>query len=155
MTRLQADFKDFLRLLNANRVEYLLIGGYAVGYHGYPRATVDLDVWIARTPDNAARVVTALVAFGFNDPVLTSELFLKADQIIRMGKPPFRIEISTTISGVVFETCHARRVEALIDGLPVPVIDLVNLRRNKRASGRFKDLDDLENLPLVDEETPS
>ncbi len=155
MTRLQADFKDFLRLLNANRVEYLLIGGYAVGYHGYPRATVDLDVWIARTPDNAARVVTALQAFGFTDPVLTRDLFLKADQIIRMGIPPFRIEVSTTISGVDFATCHARRVDALIDGLPVPVIDLVNLRRNKKASGRFKDLDDLENLPVVDDDTPS
>jgi hypothetical protein len=155
MTRLQADFKDFLKLLNAHRVDYLLIGGYAVGYHGYPRATVDLDVWIARVHDNAARVVSALHAFGFHDPVLTTDLFLKADQIIRMGTPPFRIEISTTISGVDFSTCHACRVEAVIDGLPVPVIDLANLRRNKKASGRFKDLDDLENLPEVDESTES
>lgn len=155
MTRLQADFKDFLRSLNANRVEYLLIGGYAVGYHGYPRATVDLDVWIARTPDNAARVVSALHDFGFTDPVLTSDLFTKADQIIRMGKPPFRIEISTTISGVDFATCHARRVDAVIDGLTVPVIDLASLRLNKKASGRFKDLDDLENLPAGDEGTES
>ena len=152
MTRLQADFKDFLSLLNAHRVEYLLIGGYAVGYHGYPRATVDLDVWIARTPANAARVLAALQAFGFSDPVLTIDLFLKADQIIRMGKPPFRIEISTTISGVDFTTCHARRVNGRIDGLQVPVIDLANLRRNKQASGRFKDLDDLENLPTADDE---
>ena len=155
MTRLQADFKDFLKLLNANRVEYLLIGGYAVGYHGYPRATVDLDVWIARAPDNAARLVEALHAFGFTDPVLTPGLFLKADQIIRMGKAPFRIEISTTISGVDFATCQARRVDAVIDGLPVPVIDLASLRRNKKASGRFKDLDDLENLPMDDEQIES
>jgi hypothetical protein len=153
MTRLQADFKDFLNLLNAHRVEYLLIGGYAVGYHGYPRATVDLDVWIARTPDNAARVVEALHAFGFSDPVLTTDLFLKADQIIRMGKPPFRIEISTTISGVDFATCHTRRVNARIDGVLVPVIDLPDLRRNKKASGRFKDLNDLENLPETDDES--
>lgn len=152
MTRLQADFRDFLKLLNAHGVEYLLIGGYAVGYHGYPRATVDLDVWIDRTPGNAARVMTVLTAFGFSDPVLTTELFLKEDQIIRMGTPPFRIEMSTTISGVDFTTCYARRIDARIDDLPVRVIDLASLRRNKRASGRFKDLDDLENLPEAEDE---
>ena len=102
MTQLQADFKDFLSLLNAHRVDYLLIGGYAVGYHGYPRATVDLDVWIARMPDNANRMVAALREFGFTDPVLTTGLFLEPDRIVRMGVPPFRIEIATTISGVDF-----------------------------------------------------
>jgi hypothetical protein len=147
MTRLQADFKDFLNLLNAHRVEYLLIGGYAVGYHGYPRATVDLDVWVARTPANAARLLDALRAFGFSDPVLTPDLFLREGQIVRMGVPPFRIEIATTISGVDFPTCHARRIDATIDDVQVPVIDLASLRLNKRAAGRFKDLDDLENLP--------
>jgi hypothetical protein len=150
MTRLQADFKDFLSLLNAHRVEYLLIGGYAVGYHGYPRATVDLDVWDAMRSENAARALAALRQFGFADPVLTTSLFLKADQIVRMGTPPFRIEISTTISGVDFATCYAHRVEATIDGVRVPVIDLAHLRLNKKAAGRFKDLDDLENLPPAD-----
>lgn len=149
MTRLQTDFKDFLRLLNAHRVEFLLIGGYAVGYHGYPRATVDLDVWIARTPDNASRVVAVLTDFGFTDPRLTQELLLTADQIVRMGLPPFRIKISTTISGVDFADCYARRIVAEIDGIAVPVIDLGDLRKNKKASGRYKDLDDLENLPGV------
>ena len=151
MTRLQADFKDFLRLLSAHRVEYLLIGGYAVGFHGYPRATVDLDVWVARTPANAARIVTALRAFGFTDPVLTAMLFLEQDRIVRMGLPPFRIEIATTISGVEFEACYRRRLEVSIDGVPVTVIDLASLRRNKKAAGRHKDLDDLENLPPADE----
>lgn len=150
MTHLQADFKDFLSLLNAHRVDYLLIGGYAVGYHGYPRATVDLDVWIARTPDNANRMVTALHEFGFTDPVLTPELFLEQDRIVRMGVPPFRIEIATTISGVDFESCHRSRIDASIDGVPVAVIDLESLRRNKLAAGRNKDLDDLENLPTGD-----
>lgn len=147
MTRLQADFKDFLRLLAAHRVEYLLIGGYAVGFHGYPRATVDLDVWIARTRENAGRVVAALREFGFTDPVLTPDLFLEEDQIVRMGVPPFRIEIATTISGVDFASCYPDRVESTIDGVRVTVIDLLSLRRNKRAAGRHKDLDDLENLP--------
>ncbi len=150
MTQLQADFKDFLSLLNAHRVEYLLIGGYAVGYHGYPRATVDLDVWIASTPDNAQRTVAVLREFGFTDPVLTPELFLERDRIVRMGVPPFRIEIATTISGVEFDPCYRSRIDAVIDGVPVPVIDLVSLRRNKRAAGRNKDLDDLENLPTGD-----
>jgi hypothetical protein len=150
MTQLQADFKDFLSLLNAHRVEYLLIGGYAVGYHGYPRATVDLDVWIARTPDNAQRAVAALHEFGFTDPVLRPGLFLEQDRIVRMGVPPFRIEVATTISGVEFDDCYRTRIDAVIDGVPVPVIDLASLRRNKRAAARYKDLDDLENLPPTD-----
>jgi hypothetical protein len=147
MPHLPADFKDFLSLLDAHRVEYLLIGGYAVAYHGYPRATVDLDVWIARTPDNAQRTVAALYEFGFTDPVLRPALFLEQDRIVRMGVPPFRIEIATTISGVEFDDCYRSRVDAVIDGVVVPVIDLANLRRNKQAAGRNKDLDDLENLP--------
>lgn len=152
MTRLQADFKNFLSLLNAHRVDYLLIGGYAVGYHGYPRATVDLDVWIARTPDNANRMVALLREFGFTDPVLTTGLFLERDRIVRMGVPPFRIEIATTISGVDFEDCHRRRIDTSIDGVPVAVIDLASLRRNKQAAGRNKDLDDLEHLPTPEPE---
>ncbi len=147
MTRLQADFKEFLKLLNAHHVEYLLIGGYAVGFHGYPRATVDLDVWTGRSPDNAIRVLRALEAFGFDDVRLSEDLLLKADQILRMGVPPFRIEIATTISGVDFADCYTGRIDAVIDGIPVPVINLADLRRNKEAAGRYKDLDDLENLP--------
>ena len=147
MTRLQADFRDFLNWLNAHRAEYLLIGGYAVGYHGYPRATVDLDVWIGRTPANASKVIGALRDFGFSDTRLTETLLLAADQIVRMGVPPFRIEIATTISGVDFADCYRRRISATIDGITVPVIHLADLRRNKQAAGRYKDLDDLENLP--------
>ena len=150
MTHLQADFKDFLSLLNAHRVEYLLIGGYAVGYHGYPRATVDLDVWTGSTPDNARRTVAVLREFGFTDPILTPGLFLEPDRIVRMGVPPFRIEIATTISGVEFDGCYRSRIDAVIDGVPVAVIDLASLRRNKLAAGRNKDLDDLENLPAGD-----
>lgn len=102
-TELPFDFKEFLRLLNENDVRYLLIGGYAVGYHGYPRATNDMDVWIAIHPDNAQRVVDALKEFGFDHPELTPGLFLQENKIIRMGHPPMRLEISTGISGVEFE----------------------------------------------------
>lgn len=144
--RLPSDFKEFLRLLHAHRVEYLLIGGYAVGYHGYPRATNDMDIWIAARTENAARMVSVLQAFGFNPPELSPELFL-SDNIIRMGYPPIRIEITTTISGVQFDECYLARILTVLDGIEVSLIDLENLKRNKRASGRHKDLDDLEHLP--------
>ncbi len=81
---LPSDFKEFLKLLNAHQVEYLLIGGYAVGYHGYPRATADMDIWVAMNPSNAQRIVVALKEFGFDLPELSPELFLKEWQIIRM-----------------------------------------------------------------------
>ena len=147
MIRLPSDFKDFLKLLNANRVEYLLIGGYAVGYHGYPRATGDMDIWVAVNPGNAEKIVVALKEFGFAVPELSAELFLRQNQIIRMGLPPMRIELTTTISGVDFEECYAARVVAELDGVKVNLIDLRHLKINKKASGRYKDLNDLENLP--------
>lgn len=134
-------------MLNTHHVEYLLIGGYAVSYHGYPRATNDLDVWIAVHPDNAERLVQALQSFGFTTPELSAELFLQDNKIIRMGHPPIRIEILTAISGVGFAECYARRLKAIVDGVPVNLIHLEDLKQNKRASGRFKDLNDLENLP--------
>ena len=146
-TELPLDFKEFLKLLNAKEVRYLLIGGYAVGYHGYPRATNDMDIWIALHPDNAERVVTVLQEFGFNLPELIPELFLKENAIIRMGIPPMRIEISTGISGVEFDECYASRIVGVLDGIQANIIDLQHLKVNKKAAGRLKDLADLENLP--------
>ncbi|MBI3361701.1 MAG: hypothetical protein HY023_11395 [Chloroflexi bacterium] len=143
---LPSDFKEFLKLLNANRVEYLLIGGYAVGYHGYPRATDDIDFWIAVSPDNAGRVVAALQEFGFDVPELSADLFLKESSIIRMGRPPVRIEISTSISGVTFADCYAERVIDVLDDVEVNIISLKHLQENKKAAGRLKDLADLEYL---------
>ena len=144
---LPQDFKEFLRLLNAHKVEYLLIGGYAVGYFGYPRATADMDIWIAMNPANAEKIVAALKEFGFNLPDLSAELFLKEWQIIRLGLPPVRIEISTTISGVSFDECFAEKEVVELDGEQVNLISLNHLKINKKASGRHQDLADLENLP--------
>ena len=144
---LPPDFKEFLRLLNAHSVEYLLIGGYAVGCHGYPRATNDMDIWIAIHPDNAERMVAVLHAFGFGTPNLSGDLFLQDHSIVRMGVPPMRIEVLTTISGVQFAACYAERIIAAIDGVDVNLISLQHLKTNKQASGRYKDLDDLEHLP--------
>ena len=146
-THLPPDFKEFLRLLNAHKVEYLVIGGYAVGYHGYPRATADLDIWVAARPANAARIVAALKEFGFDLPDLSPELFLREWQIIHLGVPPVRIEIATTISGVDFAESHAERIEDTLDGVPVSLISLKHLKANKKAAGRHEDLADLEHLP--------
>lgn len=146
MTHLPPDFKEFLALLHSHQVEYLLIGGYAVGYYGYPRATADMDIWIAIHPDNATKVCAALQAFGMTAPDLRPTLFLEKEKIIRMGVPPLRIEILTTISGVAFEDCYAQRQLITIDGIPVHLIHLDHLKKNKQASGRHKDLDDLEHL---------
>ena len=145
--KLPPDFKEFLKLLGDHRVEYLLIGGYAVGYHGYPRATRDIDICIAIHPDNADRIVEALQEFGFGVAELDANLFLREGAIVRMGVPPMRIEISNQLSGVQFAECYARRVVAEIDGVQVNVISLEDLKTNKRAVGRLKDLADLENLP--------
>ncbi len=144
--QLPEDFKEFLRLLNSNEVEYLLIGGFAVGYYGYPRATNDIDVWVARTETNSRKIVSTLEEFGFGTPELKPELFLMPDRIVRMGVPPMRVEVLTSISGVEFEPCYQARVQGELDGVPVDLIGLDDLKTNKRASGRYKDLDDLEQL---------
>ena len=144
---LPKDFKEFLKLLNANQVEYLLIGGYAAGYHGYPRATANIDIWIAAKPDNSTKIINVFNDFGFSDFMLQPDIFLKEDQIIRIGLPPIRIEVITTISGVSFDECYSERVIGKIDGIQVNLIDLKHLKINKKASGRHKDLNDLENLP--------
>ncbi len=144
---LPGDFKEFLKLLNEKNVRYLLIGGYAVGYHGFPRATNDMDIWIAIDPENARRVIEALREFGFDLPELIPDLFLQANKIVRMGNPPMRLEITTSISGVEFEGCYSSRVVDVLDGVKVSIIDLEHLKLNKRAAGRLKDLADLEALP--------
>jgi predicted nucleotidyltransferase len=145
--RVPDDFKDFLKLLNSKSVEYLLIGGYAVGYYGYPRATADMDIFVNRSKKNAKNIVKVLKEFGFTVEALKPELFVKENQVIRLGVPPLRLEILTTISGVSFSQCYRRRNRAVLDGVEATVISLADLRANKAASGRPRDLDDLQNLP--------
>lgn len=125
----------------------MLVGGYAVGYHGYPRATNDLDVWVARDKENAERLVAALQEFGFAGSDVSPELFMQERQIVRMGMPPIRIEIITSASGVGFDECYAEHIIANVEDVPVNLIGLAQLKVNKKASGRHKDLDDLEHLP--------
>ncbi len=143
---LNQDFKEFIESLNDNQVRYLVVGGYAVAFHGHPRYTKDIDIWIEMTPENAAKTIKALDDFGFGSLGLKEADFLVANQIIQLGNPPNRIELFSTLPGVDFAACFANRVQAEVDGVPVNFIDLDDLKKNKRASGRHQDLADLENL---------
>jgi len=144
--RLPDDFKGFLKSLNTNRVRYLVVGGYAVGFHGHPRATGDLDVWIEVSPENAERISRAVRDFGFDLPEVTAATFLKDDAIIRMGIKPLQIEIMTHISGVVFKECFKNRKLLVMDNINVNIIGLDDLIQNKKAAGRLQDSNDLEHL---------
>ena len=110
MIEFPRDFKEFLQLLNSKKIEYLVIGGYAVGYHGYPHATGDMDIWIANNEQNAMKMVEALKEFGFDSPELQKEIFLIKQKVIRMGVPPMRLEILKSIDGVNFKTCFNNRI---------------------------------------------
>lgn len=147
MITLPPDFKDFIQLLNARDVEYLLIGGYAVALHGYVRYTQDMDIWVDRSPENAAKVVLALKDFGFAQSDELLEVFQKEKRVVGMGIPPMKIELVTTIDGVDFNACYKNRLTIEADGVRLNYISLSDLLRNKKASGRFKDLNDLEYLP--------
>ena len=146
MTPLPEDFKDFLKLLNSHGVEYLLIGGYAVAYHGYIRTTQDIDLWIRLSPDNAQRIAEAIAEFGFAPEGMKPEIFLQPDKIIKMGVPPLRIEVLTSVSGVAFDECYRTRETVDMGDYTIPIINREMLMKNKKASGRMKDLADVENL---------
>lgn len=146
MIHLPKDFKELLQLLNSKKIEYLVIGGYAVALYGYPRTTGDIDIWIAISKNNAQKIVEALKEFGFNLPELKEGLFLEKGKNIRMGNPPIRIEILTSIDGVEFYECYKNKRTITIDKIEINFISLGDLKKNKKASGRYRDLDDLEHL---------
>ena len=143
---LSKDFKEFIELLNVHSVRYLVVGGYAVAFHGYPRYTKDLDVWIELSPENAENVINALEEFGFGSLGLKTEDFLESDQIIQLGYPPNRIDILTTLKEINFKDCFKAKIEIEIQGIKINFIDLENLKKNKLATGRPQDLADAENL---------
>ncbi len=143
---LTPDFKEFIQSLNDNNVRYLVVGGYAVAFHGHPRFTKDIDIWVWVDEQNAANLVKALDQFGFASLGLTAADFLEPGIIIQLGYPPNRIDLITGLKGVKFSDCYARRVEEMVDGVALPFIDLENLKKNKKAVGRLQDLADLENL---------
>ncbi len=147
---LPEDFREFLSLLNAHNVHYMLIGGHAVGAHGFVRATNDIDVWIESSLANARRVEAAIRAFGFDVPELAAEKLIEPSIITRMGVTPMRIEVLNSISGVTFGKAFPNRVFASVQGTSIPVIGLSDLLTNKRASGRNKDLADIDELGQIE-----
>jgi len=146
MHPLPRDFSEFLRLLNGLEVRYLIVGGYALAFHGYVRATGDLGLFVENSPTNADKLVRALREFGFDVPELGPELFTREKSLVRLGREPVRLELLNEISGVTFAECYANRAVADVEGLPLPFIQRADLIRNKLATGRAKDRADAEEL---------
>jgi hypothetical protein len=140
------DFAEMLAALSGAGADYLIVGAHAVAAHGQPRATGDLDLWVRPTPDNAARVWQALVAFQAPLHDLTVEDLATPDVVFQIGIPPCRIDILTAITGVQFEEAWPRRVALTVEGVELPFIGRKDLLANKRAAGRPKDLGDIAAL---------
>lgn len=149
---LTPDLKEFIESLNSNRVKYLVIGGYALAFHGQPRYTKDIDIWIECSPENAKSIIQALNDFGFKSLGLTETDFLVNDQIIRLGYPPNRIDLIVGALGVDFETCYTNRIEFKLDDIQLSLISIKDLIENKRATGRLQDLADIERLESAGED---
>ena len=145
MTTLPKDFKEFIELLSKNNVRYIIIGGYAVVYHGYVRSTNDIDIWVDIGKDNIKKVIKALDEFGFSS-LNINEADFSANQIIQLGFPPNRIDLITTPAGIDFETCYESKKQLVVDNITINIIDLENLLKAKKASGRTRDLADVEEL---------
>ena len=146
---LNPDFNEFAELLNAHRVDYLLVGGYALAAHGHPRYTGDIDFWVRPAADNIDRLLRVLDAFGFGSLGLKSGDFA-ADTVVQLGQPPRRIDLLTSIDGVDFDACWARREHVTHGTLTLNLIGLNDFKANKRATGRLKDLVDLQAIEAPD-----
>lgn len=146
---LNRHFREFLELLEKHGVRFLVVGGYAVGAHGFPRYTGDLDIFVAISQDNASRLLQGFAAFGFPDLGLAEVDFMEPDMVIEIGREPAKIQILTGIDGVAFDACHERRAMIDADGISIPFIALNDLIANKAASARAKDRIDLEELKRI------
>ena len=142
----QKDFKEFLALLNEHNVEFLIVGGYALAFHGAPRFTGDIDIFINPDKMNAERILKALEAFGFGSLDIEISDFLQLNNIIQLGVPPVRIDLITSISGVTWNEANNSKESGQFGDVSVSFIGRKQFIINKRASGRKKDLADLESL---------
>jgi hypothetical protein len=140
------DFCELLAFFNARAVKSIIVGAYALAFHGVPRTTGDLDVLVESSPGNAEQVMRALEDFGFGAVGLSAAEFQKPDVVVQLGVPPVRIDLLTSITGVSWEHAWAGRVIDAFGGVPAAFLGLDELRRNKLAVGRHKDLADLEAL---------
>jgi hypothetical protein len=142
----QPDFRDLLELFNKHQVEFLLVGGYALAFHGAPRYTGDMDIFVHASSLNAARIMVALAEFGFGSVGLAAEDFQKENRVIQLGVPPVRIDIVTSLTGISWEDAYTNRVHGKYGDVLVPYIGREQFISNKKAVGRQKDLADLEAL---------
>lgn len=142
----EQDFIDFIELLNQHQVEYMIVGAHALAYHGRPRHTGDLDIWIKPSIENAAKIITVLHDFGFGSVGLQEQDFLRENYVTQLGYPPLRIDILNSISGVEFDEAYANKVEGDVEDLRINFINIPEFIRNKEASGRAKDLSDIAAL---------
>ncbi|MFH2008671.1 MAG: hypothetical protein ABI333_18940 [bacterium] len=148
--KLQRDLREFIALLNSHGVEYLLVGGHAVAFHGYPRYTGDIDFFIRPSAANAARMLAVLSDFGFGGAGLTEDDFTRPGQVVQLGQPPNRIDILTQISGVEFDEAWVGAVVTELDELPTRILGRDALLKNKGSTDRAKDRADVEELLKLD-----
>lgn len=147
--KLQQDLKEFVGLLLSRGVDFVVVGGHAVAFHGHPRLTDDLDLLVRPTLENGQRIVSALAEFGFASVGITPEDFTVPDRVIQLGRVPNRIDLLTELYGVNFDEVWRSRVESEVDGLPVAMIGKAELIRNKKATARMQDLADAEALEAL------
>ncbi|MCY7362616.1 MAG: hypothetical protein LH629_11215 [Ignavibacteria bacterium] len=146
MEQLNQDYREFIELLKEKEVEYIVVGAFAMAFHGHPRFTGDIDFWVRNTESNALKVYSAIIEFGFPPENLKESDFTSDDLIFQMGYPPVRIDVLTSIEALDFEECYNRKDVKLIDDLRIPFLSIDDLKKNKEAVGRKKDLADLEEL---------
>lgn len=151
MDRLTKDSKEFVELLSSNGVDFLIVGGHAVGFHGYPRFTGDLDIWVRTSPENATRLARVFAAFGFSEEEALIGLFSEPGNMLQLGLPPNRIDVLSQISGIDFSEAWPNRIHGNLNGIAVGIIGVEDLLRNKRASGRPKDLADVDEITKLQE----
>ena len=140
------DFKDLLALFNEQEVDYIIVGGYALAFHGAPRFTGDIDLWIRPTVENAENIIQALVDFGFGSLGIDTQDLTKDDQVVQLGYPPVRVDLMTTIDGISFDSAFSSSIETYYGKIKVKMITKDDLIKNKKAVGRYKDLADIEAL---------
>lgn len=145
-----SDFSELLALLNQNKVKYLIVGGYATAFHGAPRFTGDLDLYVVPERENAERLMSALAEFGFSDAGISEADFLEPEMVIQLGVPPVRVDILTSISGVSWEEAESGAVEGAYGKVAVRYIGKAELIANKKSVGRLQDLADVEALEAGD-----
>jgi len=143
--KVHRDFKDFISLMHANGVEYVIVGSFALSFHGHPRATGDMDIWVRKSPENASKILKVLDEFGFGSLGVAADDLLE-DKVIQLGQPPVRIDLMTELDGLTPDEVWAGRVAGRFGDMPVFYLGRDAFIRNKRSLGRHKDLADLEAL---------